>query len=455
MSTTKYKTAPVPTEGMPKGIPYIIANETAERFSFYGMRAILVVFMTQYLLGSDGQLSTMQEAKAREYFHLFVMACYLIPMVGALLSDIFLGKYRTILCLSLVYCLGHAALAADETRLGLFLGLGLIAVGSGGIKPCVSAHVGDQFGTRNAHLLPRVFSWFYFSINVGSAVSSLLTPWLLEHYGPRVAFGVPGVLMGLATIAFWMGRNKFVHIPAGGKGFLKEAFSGTGLSLMLRLAILFSFTSVFWSLFDQTGSSWVLQAMKMNRHVLIFGMEIELLASQIQAANPFMVLILIPVCSYYVYPTINKLWQLTPLRKIGIGLFLAVAPFLICAWIQMRIDAGAIPSIWWQVLAYVVLTMAEVLVSITMLEFAYTQAPKKMKSWIMTFYLGFIGLGNGFAALVNHVIQNEDGTSKLEGASYFLFFAAVMGVAAALYVVVSMFYKERTYIQGDEGEATS
>src|SRR5690606_20028323 len=131
---------------------------------------------------------------------------------GALLADVFWGKYKTILTLSIVYCLGHLALALDETRLGLSVGLGLIAIGSGGIKPCVSAHVGDQFGKKNFHLVSKIFSWFYFSINFGSFISTLMTPWLLRNYGPHWAFGVPGGLMLIATIVFWMGRKRFVHI---------------------------------------------------------------------------------------------------------------------------------------------------------------------------------------------------------------------------------------------------
>ena len=113
---------------------------------------------------------------------------------------------------SIVYCAGHLVLAMDETRNGLFWGLALIAVGSGGIKPCVSAHVGDQFSKSNAQLLERVFGWFYFSINLGAFTSTLLTPFLLESYGPTYAFGVPGV-MAIATLLFWMGRNKFAIYP--------------------------------------------------------------------------------------------------------------------------------------------------------------------------------------------------------------------------------------------------
>jgi dipeptide/tripeptide permease len=117
MTSSGYQTAPTATSAVPPGIPFIIANEGAERFSFYGMRAVLVLFMTQHLVGVDGALDTMGEAEAKGWFHLFVSAVYFTPLLGALISDGVLGKYRTIIFLSIVYCLGHATLALDHTRL--------------------------------------------------------------------------------------------------------------------------------------------------------------------------------------------------------------------------------------------------------------------------------------------------------------------------------------------------
>ena len=105
------------------------------------------------------------------------------------------------------------------------IGLSLIALGAGGIKGCVSAHVGDQFGRENSGLLEKVYGWFYLSINLGAFASTLLTPWLLENYGPGVAFGVPGLLMFIATLVFWAGRHDFAHIPARGSEFIRETFS--------------------------------------------------------------------------------------------------------------------------------------------------------------------------------------------------------------------------------------
>jgi POT family proton-dependent oligopeptide transporter len=446
---SKYLTAPLPAQGMPGGMPFIIGNEAAERFSFYGMRAILVVFMTQYLVGSGGALDVMSEEEAKGWYHLFVSGVYLTPVLGALLSDGVLGKYRTIILLSLVYCAGHAALALDDTRVGLVVGLGLIAIGAGGIKPCVSSHLGDQFGQSNQGLLSRAFSWFYFSINLGAFASSLATPWLLAHYGASVAFAVPGILMLLATLTFWAGRHRFVHIPPGGREFLRETFSRRGLGALGRLVIVYLFVAVFWSLFDQTGSSWVLQAAHTDNVLL----GVELLPAQIQAANPLLVMLLIPLFSYVIYPAIDRVFPLTPLRKIAIGLFLAAAAFSIPTLIQVSIDHGGSPSIAWQLLAYIVLTASEVMVSITCLEFSYTQAPRTMKSFVMAFFMLSISLGNLFTSAVNFLIRKPDGSSALQGADYFQFFTVLMLVTAILFVVVARYYRGETYIHAEQAAA--
>jgi len=310
---SKYFTAPLKTDKMPPGISYIIGNEAAERFNFYGMRAVLVVFMTRYLVNRSGARDTMSENEANQWYHWFVASNYFFPMIGAIISDAFWGKYRTIFWVSLAYCVGSIVLALDHTRLGLGLGLGLIALGAGGIKPCVSAHVGDQFGSDNQALLSRAFGWFYFSVNFGSFFSILLIPWLLENYGPGPAFGVPAGLMLIAAFVFWMGRYKFAHIPPGGKTFLRDTFNREGFSAIGRLAIIFVFVAIFWSLWDQSGGEWVLQAEKMDLHFV----GINWLASQIQALNAIMILAFIPLFQYGIYPAIDKIFRLTPLRKIG------------------------------------------------------------------------------------------------------------------------------------------
>ena len=411
MSENNYLKAPIASSSLPKGIPYIIGNEAAERFSFYGMKGILTIFMTKYLfLLSDTAGTPMAKAEAIARYHDFTFWVYLTPVLGAFLADWLLGKYRTILSLSIVYCLGHFALAfmgsgGLSAENWMLTGLYLIALGSGGIKPCVSAHVGDQFGQSNSHWLTKVFGWFYISINVGAALSTLATPLLLEWYGPHWAFGVPGVLMALATLVFWMGRKVFVHIPPRGNEFIKEVFSPEGYLAVGKLFIIFLFVAVFWALFDQTGSSWVLQAEDLDRKWL----GINWLSSQIQAINPIMIVTLVPLFSYIIYPAIDKIFPLTPLRKISIGLFIMVPGFAIVSVVQGWIDAGQTPSIAWQLFAYAILTASEVMVSITCLEFAYTQAPKNMKSVIMAVFLFSVSLGNFFTAGVNKFILVEKG----------------------------------------------
>lgn len=391
---------------MPRGIPHIIGNEAAERFSFYGMKGILAVFLSQYLFLMDDTLRTpMEEARATELVHLFNVAFYITPILGALLADVFLGKYRVIIILSLVYCAGHAALALMGTfgnsEYWMMAGMGLIALGAGGIKPCVSAHVGDQFGAKNSHLLPRVFNWFYFSINLGAFVSVFLTPWLLEWYGPHWAFGVPGGLMAIATFVFWLGRKRFAHVPAGGMSFLREALGKDGLIAILKLTPVYLFVAMFWALFDQTSTTWIFQSQDMDRNFLGF----EWLPSQIQSLNSVFVLSFIPLFSYLIYPAVEKFWPLSSLRKMGVGLLLMTAAFVLVSLIQVRIDAGERPNIVWQIGAFALLTASEILVSIVALEFAYTQAPKTMKSFIMCFYLAAVAVGNFLVVGVNHFIQ--------------------------------------------------
>lgn len=471
MAQTEYLTAPLKTDRMPPGVPYIVGNEAAERFSYYGMNGILVVFMTQYLLSARGGADHMTDVQADSWYHTFVSCVYFLPIVGAILADSVLGKYRTILYLSVVYCFGHLALAINHTRIGLVVGLFLIALGAGGIKPCVSANVGDQFGATNQHLLPRVFSWFYFSINLGSAFSTLICPWLLDPFqvsaaqaaswphwlvtflekihGPDIAFGTPGLLMFIATVVFWLGRKKFVHLPpAGFVPYARELGRPENLKALGNLLILVPFVAVFWALWQQNFSSWVIQSEKMDRH--LFGIDWK--PAQIQTVNPLFILIALPLFSYWVYPALNKVFRLTPLRKIGIGLFVTAAAFGIVAWIQTRIDAGQVPHIIWQIVAFAFLTVAEVMVSVTHLEFAYTQAPKKLKSLVMCTYLGAVSLGNVFTALVNFLIQNPDGSKKISWTNYFLFFVVVMLVTSLLFVFFARFYKGQTYIQ-DESEA--
>jgi proton-dependent oligopeptide transporter, POT family len=442
--------------GFPKQIANIVGNEACERFSYYGMRSILVVFMMDQLLFA--------EHEAKGIYHLFMAGSYFMPLIGGYLSDRFFGKYRTILWLSLVYCLGHAVLAVFESRTGLYVGLVLVAVGAGGIKPCVSAFVGDQFVENNKHLVSKVYDLFYFSINFGSFFSTLLIPWVLPRYGSAVAFGIPGVLMAIATWIFWLGRDRYVHMPASGKEnssqFLAISFHGllnrrVGASWLdsakakfgearveavkAAWAIFAVFSSVvgFWALYDQTGSSWVIQAKQMD--LVFLGTRFE--ASQIHALNPILIMLLIPVFTLGIYPLVENYGiRVTPLRKMGAGMFVTAFSFILVGFIQVLLDSGVVLNVGWQFFPYLLITAAEVMISITGLEFAYTQAPPSMKSTLMGLWFLTISAGNLLTAAIS-AANPFDG-----GASEFFFYAGLVTVVSVTFVLVAARYKERSYM---------
>jgi proton-dependent oligopeptide transporter, POT family len=542
----KYLTAPDPAEtGWPKGVKYIIGNEGCERFSFYGMKSILQVHLTA-LFVMGGMYKDIGSENAQEMVHLFVAGVYAFPMIGAIIADRLLGKYHTIIWLSLVYCLGHFVLAIGENSIGgMWLGLGLIAIGSGGIKPCVSAHVGDQFGKGNWRLVDKVFQAFYFIINFGSFFSTLMIPWVKEEIGTSVAFGIhvqphpggrSGLLDAVGSTLLFMG---FIGLPLFGwgvlsfsanvaltvssiliglwvfeerqaieqdDGFLAVMFrsvesliKGEGLKAqksldasvpadsmkrhwffgaaankfgeeaaegpraVLKIISVFFLVSVFWALFDQHASSWVRQAELMDLNFYAPWTEtnsggktehpilMSFYSSQISALNPLMVMALIPFNMFFLYPFITKRgWEMTPLRKMTIGMLTASLAFVVVAMIQARIDGlkgvvdadgnPVLVSILWQFFPYLIMTQAEVMVSITGLEFAYTQAPTRMKSTIMGFWLLSVSLGNKLTAVVTKLPDMDLLTS-------FWVFAGLMGVAAVLFGIRAAFYKYRYYTQ--------
>lgn len=381
---------------MPSGIPFIVANEFAERFCYYGINAILSVYMTQFL--------RFGEAEATTFHSLFKSGAYFFPLVGAVISDVFWGKFRTIMIFSISYVSGCAMVALVPGKLGLLAGLFLVAFGTGGIKPCVSTNVGDQFTSKNQHLIERAFSYFYLAINAGSSISIYYCPVLLQKYGPKLAFGMPAAAMALATLVFWSGRKRYAVVPPAGRAWLRDVLSPDGLKTIGSLAVIYLFVAFFWALWDQSnGQTWTLQAQSslMDKNL---GFGLTVLPAQIQVVNGLFILGMVPLFTFGVYPLMGRFFTVTPLRKIGIGLFVTAVSFLIVARIESRIQDGHSVSAWWQIGAYLVVTAGEVLVSITALEFSYKQAPLRMKSFIMSLFLLSTSIGNLMTAGVNRAM---------------------------------------------------
>jgi POT family proton-dependent oligopeptide transporter len=473
----------------PKAVPFIIGNEAAERFSFYGMRSILVTFLVAQFFNplKIAGIQNHAEALANEQTHFFVALAYFMPMLGGIAADWFFGKYKVILYISLVYCLGNLCLAMYTNDLTMFSwGLVLIAVGAGGIKSCVSANVGDQFDASNQDLLSKVYGWFYFSINAGSLFSTILIPWVYKNYGAKWAFGIPGILMALATIIFFSGRKMYVRVPP--KGINKNNFvfislyalfhlnkkekgqswldvakgpydaeRVEGIKAVYRVMAVFFFALAFWAVWDQNLSEWVLQAGKLDRTINLGFTKFVLLAGQVQTFNPVFLLIFIPIFNYWIYPWFDKMGlKTTPFRRLGFGLVLTALSFAIAAYTQSMVDGGAHPSIWWQIFAYVVLSAAEVLVSITGLEYAYTHAPKSMKSTMTAIWLLVVAVGNVITAMVQGNIANHGIFEKYlhgsDNANYYWFWVIFIMAFVVVFIFVAPHMKQRNYIDEPEAE---
>ena len=499
---------------LPRQIPYIIGNEGCERFSFYGMRNILTPFLITSLLLYLPESE--RPGTAKDVFHSFVIGVYFFPLLGGWLADRFFGKYSTVLWMSLVYCLGHACLAIFEHhRTGFFIGLGLIALGAGGIKPLVASFVGDQFDQSNKHLAKVVFDAFYWIINFGSFFASLLMPIFLRQFGAAVAFGIPGALMFVATVVFWSGRKQYVMLPpappdphafsrvirtallaqapgqarpglwvavagvltacaafalqpqlgfvvvaclalvaliggvGGGAWLQMERARGThpdaavdGARNVLRVLVIFALTTPFFSLFDQKASTWVLQGNEMT-------MPAWFQSAQMQALNPLLVMLLIPFNNLVLYPLLRRRgWEPTALRRMTAGIAFSGLAWIVVGGLQLLLDGGTPLSIFWQVLPYALLTLGEVLVSATGLEFAYSQAPASMKGVVMSFWNLTTTVGNLWVLLANAAVRNEAVTGAIAGtglglvAFQMFFFAAFALLAALAFGLYARRYRE-------------
>ncbi|KAG7502907.1 solute carrier family 15 member 2-like [Solea senegalensis] len=359
----------------PTSICFIVVNEFCERFSYYGMKAVLTLYFLSYLKW-DKDLST-------AIYHAFSSLCYFTPILGALIADSWLGKYKTIIYLSIVYVIGHivksvgAIPSVGDSTVHIALsmvGLILIAFGTGGIKPCVAAFGGDQFDEEHTTERQKFFSIFYMSINAGSVLSTLITPLLrgdVQCFGGdcyALAFGVPAALMVVALVVFIGGSGLYKRNPPQGNimlqvckciGFaIKKRWKSSKndpkrkhwldwaeekypkrliqeIKMLLRVLVLYIPLPMFWALFDQQGSRWTLQATRMN---MAFGEAFVIKPDQMQMLNALLILIFVPIFDLGIYPLIGLCRiNLTPLRKIAAGMVFAAFAFIAATIVEVNV----------------------------------------------------------------------------------------------------------------------
>jgi dipeptide/tripeptide permease len=334
----------VPTSH-PTGFKFFFWGEFAERSSYYGMRAILALYMTERL-GVD-------KADAGTFMSLFIAACYFFPLVGGFLADNFFGKYWTIVGFSIPYVVAQF-LVGIENRYVVFGALALLAMGSGVIKPNISTLMGltyDQQRPGQTQLRTSAFSWFYMSINIGALLSQIAMPWLRTAYGYQVAFLFPAGLMTMALIMFAIGKRYYAvevierkivgtgEAPPEGKTITgltkrykyvtreeKSADRALKFKTLLRIGSVFLMVMFFWAIFDQSASTWIFFA-DTYMNCTLFGVPTS--ADAIQASNALFVIIFVPI-SVWLFKTLNKMgWKVAATHKMMLGFVLTGVAMLI------------------------------------------------------------------------------------------------------------------------------
>ena len=431
-------TAPPTTEpatatatGHPIGLRFFFWGEFAERCSYYGMRAILPLYLTTRL--------NMSDAQANAWYASFKMACYLLPLLGGIIADRFLGKYWTIIGFSVPYVIGQL-LIGNESETTVMIALGLCAMGSGVIKPNISALMGltyDQQRPGNTQLRASAFLWFYFAVNVGSLISLLGLPIVRNHFGYQVAFLVPAAFMTLALVIFAAGKRYYAVETVGPAPEKTPEEKAEQWRTLTRLFGVFGLMVFFWMVYEHNDVQWVFFA---RDHIDLrlpdwvpdwLGGGADVAPDQFQFINALCVLILIVFFQWFwkaVDPTGERFPQTT---KILFGfLFTAAAPATL-ALAAAGTGGGAKVSMLWIIAAYVVLTVGEVLVYGTMLDLSYAYAPARMKGFITACFLVTNTLGN--------TINREYGqlyNTSLSPETFFTLDAVIATVAAVAFFFV-------------------
>jgi dipeptide/tripeptide permease len=455
----------------PRVVWLILLNEICERYAFYGFKVLLPLYFRDYLeFSEDGSTALV---------HGFVFLAFFTPLLGGFLSDSVFGKFWTIVSLSIVYSIGQIVVSLTSIPgatgttpphwWGAALGLILVAIGTGGIKPCVSAMGADQFSVSQSDIKASFFSIFYFSINMGATASMILTPVIRVYVGYAVAFAIPATLLCISVVVFAIGKKWYVHVPptgiknntflhiirvilsaiknrtsenrvvshwldrARGEYSIDEVYD---VKCVLRACFILLPLVMFFALYDQQSTRWVFQASRMNCNLGLFSITPE----QTQFLNPLGVIILVLVFDRVVYKIVERCGvQTTPLRRFGVGIMFGVFSFVVSALVEVMVVLypGKV-HITAQLPQILLICVAEILVCVTGLEFAYSEAPSSFKSAMTAYYLFMISIGNMIVFAVASVSPIPEDV-KFRQVYEFIVYAFVL----FLVLIVFMFFARR------------
>ncbi len=422
-----------PKIGHPKGFWFIFFGELAERSSFYGMKTLLTFYLIHVFVFAKHQ--------ATEVAHLYIAGCYATGLIGGFIADRFLGKYWTIVLFAVPYIVGQFLIGLSDMTL-LYAALFILAFGSGIIKPNISTLMGmtyDQQRPGQDQLRTRAFGYFYMAINIGSFLSQIICPALRDYFGqvdpntgtPATAesakagylagFLFPAFLMIAALLLFAAGKRFYAKEDVKANRAADASAAENKWKVVGRLGVLFTLVLFFWVIFDQHSTTWIYFAndyLGLQFHldapvgfpdVKLYKLPLGLPAGDhrippesIQAANPFLIVLFVPLLNWLFAVLARKGVRVRPTDKMTVGFFLTAAG---CA---MHVAAGYLAtnpdgsitkvSVLWQIGAYVLLTVAEVLISVTGLELAFTAAPKSLKSFVTGLWLVPVFLANVLAS---------------------------------------------------------
>ena len=412
---TKYKKLSNLNEifGHPKGLFILFFTEMWERFSYYGMRALLILFLVS---NTDNKGLGWSNTDAITVYGFYGMMVYLMCIIGGFISDKYIGLKKSILIGCIFQCLGHFLLALTISSIWpFFLGLFLLTIGCGLIKPNISTMVGSLYDKKNEKKRENGFTIFYMGINLGALFSPIIIGWIGEIYGWHYGFGTAGIGMLFSIITFLLGQkylNKTSYESKKKsdtklydiKKIIKE-FSEKEKNRLLVLFFVFMALCVFFTAFEQSAGLLNLYTKNYtNRNIF----NIEIPTSMFQSLNPFFVIIFAPLISSF-WSAIDKNYKtISPIYKVGIGNIIISIGFLfmICSALEKRYEFPEQASMYWIIGTYVFHTLGELCLAPVSMAFVIKLSPKKITSLMMGLYFSIFGISNLLSAEIGKMSEH-------------------------------------------------